>query len=405
MIDGAQGRVLAVDDNRVNRLVLKKRLSQEGYQVNVVADGAQALEALGLDPNQAEGSLERQGGYDVVILDIMMPGVDGITVLRKIRQVKSPNELPVIMATAKDQSEDIVEALEAGCNDYVTKPIDMAVLLARVRTQISLRKTYQALREAQAALIAAAKMEAVGYLAAGVAHEVRNPLAQLQMGIEALGGSEAVRGDPKAAPLIEILTESVEKADAIVRRLMEVSRAQQLQLSPGSINKLVIEALEARAPAAEAAGVEVRLELDETVPQVPLARREMGRIFDNILANAIEATPRGAEVTVRTRSGGYQDEETSADSRSGMRLRAGEKVVVIEFTDSGPGIPPDKLQAVFDPFFTTKAPGEGVGLGLSLARSLVELHHGVITAENREDASGARLSVALPTTGSLRTSV
>ena len=152
-----QGRILAVDDNRVNRLVLEKRLSQEGFQVDLASDGHEALERLGLGSEQTQP--QPQTRYDAVVLDIMMPVIDGITVLQKIRAQKSPNELPVIMATAKDRSEDIVDALEQGCNDYVVKPIDMPVLLARLRTQVSLRRTFLALRETQQALIDAAVLK------------------------------------------------------------------------------------------------------------------------------------------------------------------------------------------------------------------------------------------------------
>jgi signal transduction histidine kinase len=406
MIEWDQGRILAVDDNRVNRLVLEKRLSQEGYEVDVASDGEEALRLLGLGLGEEEDEERLPGGeYDAVVLDIMMPRIDGITVLGKIREAKSSNELPVIMATAKDQTEDIVEALERGCNDYVTKPIDMAVLLARLRTQISLRRTYLALQEAQQALIDAAKMEAVGYLAAGVAHEVRNPLAQIQMGVEALGASKAVRSDARLEPMIKIVEEAVEKADSIIRRLMKVSQEGRLELRAGSMNELVKKAAEREAEAAEAAGVAVALDLDESISSVPLARGEMGRVLSNILSNAVEATPRGGAVTVRTFESGHEGGDLAKGSRSGMRLRREDQVVVVEVTDSGPGIPEGKLGAIFDPFYTTKAPGEGTGLGLSVARKLVDLHHGLISAENRDEGGGARVSVFLPTSASVRTSV
>jgi class 3 adenylate cyclase len=123
--------LLVVDDNEINRDVLSRRLVQRGYRVAVAADGRQALEMLTTQP------------FDLVLLDIMMPGMTGFDVLKILRQRHSAAELPVIMATASDQSRDIVEALTLGANDYVTKPLDFPVVLARIQTQLSLKRAIQ----------------------------------------------------------------------------------------------------------------------------------------------------------------------------------------------------------------------------------------------------------------------
>jgi class 3 adenylate cyclase len=122
------GRLLVVDDNEMNRDMLTRRLSRRGYDVDAAADGHDALRRLEDD------------GWDLVLLDIMMPGLSGLEVLDEIRRTRSKADLPVIMATAKDQSEDIVDALRRGANDYVTKPLDFAVVRARVRTQLDLKR-------------------------------------------------------------------------------------------------------------------------------------------------------------------------------------------------------------------------------------------------------------------------
>jgi sigma-B regulation protein RsbU (phosphoserine phosphatase) len=130
------GRLLVVDDNEMNRDMLSRRLSRQGHTVEVAADGLRALELID------------QEAYDVILLDIMMPGIDGYQVLEQLRARHAPADLPVIMATAKDHSEDVVKALQMGANDYVTKPLDFTVVLARVQTQLSLKKSRQALVEA-----------------------------------------------------------------------------------------------------------------------------------------------------------------------------------------------------------------------------------------------------------------
>ena len=122
------GSLLVVDDNEINRDVLSRRLVQRGYRVAVAADGRQALQMLMTQP------------FDLVLLDIMMPGMSGFEVLTILRERHAAAELPVIMATASDQSSDIVAALTLGANDYVTKPLDFPVVLARIRTQLSLKR-------------------------------------------------------------------------------------------------------------------------------------------------------------------------------------------------------------------------------------------------------------------------
>jgi diguanylate cyclase (GGDEF)-like protein len=120
--------LLLVDDEPMNRDVLGRRLTRAGYRVLVAADGPEALAVADANP------------IDLVLLDVMMPGMDGIETLRRLRQTRSVSELPVIMVTAKDSSEDVVGALDAGANDYVTKPVDFAVAQARIRTQLTARR-------------------------------------------------------------------------------------------------------------------------------------------------------------------------------------------------------------------------------------------------------------------------
>ena len=130
------GRLLVVDDNEMNRDMLSRRLVRKGHTVEVAEGGLQALEMI------------EESDFDVVLLDIMMPSIDGYETLERIRSDRDSGDLPVIMATAKDQSEDIVAALKLGANDYVTKPFDFPVVLARVQTQLQLKRSREALATA-----------------------------------------------------------------------------------------------------------------------------------------------------------------------------------------------------------------------------------------------------------------
>lgn len=133
-------RLLVVDDNEMNRDMLSRRLERRGFAVVCAEDGEKALAEIASGP------------FDAILLDIMMPGLDGWEVLKRIRAKHSATQLPVIMATAKDQREDIVQALAAGANDYVTKPLDFPVVLARVETQLSLKRAVDEIIELKADL-------------------------------------------------------------------------------------------------------------------------------------------------------------------------------------------------------------------------------------------------------------
>jgi sigma-B regulation protein RsbU (phosphoserine phosphatase) len=129
-------RILVVDDVEANRESLARRLARRGYEVEMAAGGQEALDRIAADPP-----------LDLVLLDVMMPGVSGLDVLSKVRETRPPADLPIVMATAKDSSEDVVHAMKLGANDYVTKPIDFPVVLARVQTQLALRRSVEQIRQ------------------------------------------------------------------------------------------------------------------------------------------------------------------------------------------------------------------------------------------------------------------
>jgi class 3 adenylate cyclase/CheY-like chemotaxis protein len=133
-LDAAQVRLLVVDDNELNRDMLSRRLGARGFQVETAEDGAGALRRLEAEP------------FDLVLLDVMMPGLNGLDVLQRVRERWPESDLPVIMATARDATEDVVEALRAGANDYVTKPLDFPVVLARVESQLTLKRQKEEIR-------------------------------------------------------------------------------------------------------------------------------------------------------------------------------------------------------------------------------------------------------------------
>ena len=131
--DEQSGTLLVVDDNEMNRDMLSRRLAKRGHQVLVAEDGHRALEMID------------EHDFDVILLDIMMPGLDGYEVLEKIREQHGPVDLPVIMATAKDDNDEVIRAFELGANDFVAKPINFPVLFARIETHLNLKRATEEL--------------------------------------------------------------------------------------------------------------------------------------------------------------------------------------------------------------------------------------------------------------------
>ena len=392
-------RILVVDDTKVNRTILEARLKEEGYEVTCAPDGRIALELLGLAQESPSPNLD---DYGAILLDIMMPEIDGLEVLRKVRERFSSLELPVIMTTAKNESVDIVEALRAGANDYVTKPTDMGVLKARLETHLKLRHYHADLRRAHHSLVSAARAESIAHLAAGVAHEIRNPLAQIRMAAPPL--RKLVGDDPGGRVLLDVLENAVDRADQVVARLMETSKDEALQVVPTDLNSLVTWSATVLEAELESHGIQCELRLAKDLPNARLSPPEMQQALIQVILNASQATEPGGTVTVTTRSR-ILESSPPVDSRSGNRLRKGDLVEEVVIEDNGPGVSEDKIGAIFDPFFTTKPTGAALGLGLTLVRKFMSLQGGHVTVANRMDVRGLRVTLTVAAARNLRTHV
>ncbi|MGB0582344.1 MAG: response regulator [Limisphaerales bacterium] len=380
--------VLVVDDSLVMRNLQKAALENVGYAVTVAQSGPEALEKIGLKNGDSPS-------FELVLLDNMMPDMRGLEVLEKIRSVHSGVNLPVIMVTANDESEDIVSAFKLQANDYVTKPIDFPVLFARMETHIRFKKSNEDLRGSQRSLISAAKMESVAALAAGVAHEIRNPLAAIRMAID--GALGAVGDNTLAKEFLEMSIDSIQRADDIVTELVSYSASTKLDLEETNLNEFVGGCLELMEEEFDTYATTVKQEFAGEPPAAFVSKNELQQGFLSLLFNALQAMSIEGTLTVRTGTRVVEGLESSEGSRTGAKVRNGEEAAFIELVDSGPGIPEVDLPRVFDPFYTSKATGakQGKGLGLTVARQLVELHGGAIQLENCDPGPGLKATVLL----------
>lgn len=258
------------------------------------------------------------------------------------------------------------------------------------KTLGDLQKSHEDLKAAQFLLIQAEKLQSVGRLAAGVAHEVKNPLAILGMGVAYLSKNLA-SPDENVALILNDMNDAIKRADSIILGLLDFSVPRALDSHAEDLSAVVEDSLALVRHELSNPPIKLHKELSENLPPLWLDKQKMKQVFVNILTNAAHAMTEGGSLTVRTYAKQLQPGETDRDagSRLADQFRAGETVVVAEVLDTGPGIPEDKLAKIFDPFFTTKPTGKGTGLGLTVTKKIVELHGGMIDIRNRKEGGVA----------------
>ncbi|MGJ8643207.1 MAG: PAS domain-containing protein [Luteolibacter sp.] len=257
-----------------------------------------------------------------------------------------------------------------------------------------LMDTYENLTKAHEQLIQAEKMESVGRLAAGVAHEVKNPLAMIGMGLELLA-RRLPDDDAKGKETIERMKRGIDRAKKIVRGLVDYSSDRRLEFVRISPNVLIQESLELVEYQLKEAGIEIVVSENPELPEVEADQTKVEQVLVNIFINAMHSMEGGGTLTVGAELLSMSNVGHDEGSRLRERMREGDKMVKITVTDTGKGIPEEALNKLFDPFFTTKATGKGTGLGLTVARKIADLHGGEMTLANRPDGKGAMATLTL----------
>jgi two-component system sensor histidine kinase/response regulator len=422
--------VLIAEDSPTQALLLQNILERQGFCVEWASNGQLALQSLKFRPRT------------LVITDIQMPVMDGYELCHTIKSDTKLSKTPVMLLTSLSAPQDIIRGLECGADNFVVKPYDEEFLLSRVQTilaNLQLRKalgsedeipiffagkryvitsdrrqilnlllsTYEAalqtnrdltkaheeLKAAQAQLIEAEKLQSVGRLAAGVAHEVRNPLAILEMGITFLNEKSA---DEEEKLILNEMKEAVSRAGFVVSSLVDMASRRELGMRELEVHALVQQALEVFRKDLTQAEIAVVTEFsaDGCAASVDAAKMEQALL--NVFSNARDAMRGGGTLMLRTSSRTLEKNETAFDAgdRSGDRFRAGEIVAVIEVNDTGSGIAQENLPKIFDPFFSTKPTGKGMGLGLTVAKKIVDLHGGRIEVRNQQ-SGGTSVMITL----------
>ncbi|MEI6066916.1 MAG: transporter substrate-binding domain-containing protein [Methylococcaceae bacterium] len=246
-----------------------------------------------------------------------------------------------------------------------------------------------ALEEAHLRLVQSAKLESVGRLAAGIAHEVKNPLAIIQMGLDYLAADIPKEGEGYA--VIADMEDAIQRADTVIKGLLDFAREKKLDMRPTDINEVLKASLKLVHHELIQYNITVQQCLAPDLPKINADPNKLEQVFINLFMNAIQAMGRDGKLTVTSEAGKLK-QLIDLPSHDKAKFTASEHLIRLKVEDTGPGIDPTKLGKVFDPFFTTKPAGEGTGLGLSVSRAIVELHQGTISLSNR---GGGGASVVL----------
>jgi len=382
-------RILVVDDTDFNREVMTRILERDGYLVETAEDGREALDKL------------QTGTYDMVLLDVMMPNVDGIQVIEAMHGDERLRRLPVVMLSALNEQESIVRCIQLGAQDYLPKPINQQLLKARIQACLEkkrlhdLEQQYTLRVESISAQLQAANEQLrranqlkTRFLATA-AHDLKNPLGglllladRLRMDAEAGTQGAAIPGQARR------IGEVVQRMLHIINSLLDTAVQEIGEVTPkfeqANLGDLVHEVVKANEP--YAASKDIRLHYHETLGGACWGRADrlrLGQAIDNLVNNAIKYSPLGRNVWVEV----------------APRVAGGEERARIEVRDEGPGLTAEDQAQAFGLFQRLSAQPTGgeysTGLGLSIVKQMVELHGGGVAIDSHP-GRGASFIVEIP---------
>lgn len=358
-------RILVVDDIPDNLFLIKAILEDEGYEIQLVSDGITALDQI------------HQAPPDLVLLDIMMPGMDGYEVSGKIRQNAKLPYIPILLITAHGESS-LVRGLDSGADDFIRKPLDVDELLARVRSLLRLKHTIDE-RDA----IARQREDFISRLT----HDLRTPLVAADRMLNLMRQGAFCSVSPGLVEAIDAIVRSNKNLLQMVNTLLEVHRHEAgnkvLTVSPCDLKGIIDDVVQELSPLAEEKGLSLNLHFQENgngqIGMVMGDRLELRRVITNLIGNAIKFT-----------DSGWIDIHLSSSKDS-----LPHEWVILEIKDTGPGISAEERSILFERFKQGNHKRAGSGLGLHLSRRIIEAHEGTIGVDS-EVGKGSAFTIRLP---------
>lgn len=321
-------------------------LLREGYELSFATDGYEALAHLDEETP------------DVILLDVMMPGMDGFELCERLRRNPKWDSLPIIMVTALDSKQELARGLDAGADDFLHKPYNGLELRARVRSMMRIKQRHDELE---------ASLKLRQDLSNMIVHDIRSPLSSIMIYCDLmeaeLGGEfealDTIRGE--ASRLSGFLT------DMLMMAKMEHGRLK-LARTPTDINQLATASAASFQPMAGLKEINIMLQLPHETKQLAVDANLMRRVLDNLLSNALKFSPTGSTITLQVE----------------YPPHSSDKQVVICVADEGPGVPEKHQETIFDKFqivASKRRDVSQVGLGLAFCKMVVDAHNGRIFVE------------------------
>lgn len=367
----ANDHILVVDDSPDNVFLIQTILEEEGYAIATAEDGASALAQI------------EQSPPDLVLLDVMMPGMDGFEVTKRIRQNKKLSFIPILLITAHDKPS-VAQGLDMGADDFIRKPVEVDELLARVRSLLRLKHSVDERDQ-----IARQREDYVSRLT----HDLRTPLVAADRMLVLFQQGALGEMPPTMQEAIATMARSNQNLLQMVNTLLEVYRFEAgrktLSFLPIDLHQLLQEVIKELTPLALEKKLSLQGEFDNATPigKVMGDRLELHRLFTNLVGNAIKFTDKGA-VTVRLG-------QSFMPANLSSKQQANSAYIAVEIEDTGPGIAPEEQEMLFERFRQGNHKRSGSGLGLYLSRRIVEAHQGTIQL-NSEPGKGSVFIVYLP---------
>jgi signal transduction histidine kinase len=368
--DTATGLLLVVDDDANNRDVLSRRLTRQGHGVRTASNGRDALRLM------------REASFDLVLLDIMMPDMDGYEVLGKIKADPRLQHIPVIMISALNELQSVVRCIEAGAEDYLAKPFNPTLLKARIGSCLEKKRS----RDRETALFEQLqanykRLQEVEKLRDDmrnmIVHDLRTPLTAVIVGVEMLEKDEAL--NEMQHEIVSIAAGGGKTLLGMINDLLDVEKMEagssQLHYEELSAAALVAVALDQVASLAMDGHNTLVTEIASGLPLFPGDANKLSRTLVNLIGNAIKFT-RGGTVTITV----------SQDEREDLRFA---------IRDTGEGIPPEAFERIFEKFGQLDSRKVGTGLGLAFCKLAVEAHGGHIQVESTAGV-GSTFSFTIP---------
>ena len=343
----AQYYLLVVDDNDGMRDVLEIGLKRKGYAAATAQSAHQALEMIS------------RRDFDLILLDIKLPDMSGLKLLKILRQARSILDTPIIMLSGMAETAEMVEALQNGANDYVTKPFDLPAVLARIETQLSLKRH----KEFNNRFLKIAT------------HDLKKPVLLILDATRVIKDEQAPGStiSDDTHETLDLIIKSGKYMQRIIEDLLEMRAIKDghLQLSRVSadLNTIAEQAVERNLEYAKRMGIALQQQLETGLPRIWGDDFRLAEVLDNLIGNAIKFSPEGSRTTVYTRSE--------------------DKSVVLEVIDSGPGLADTDMDQLFAEYaqLSNRPTGheKSSGIGLSICKELIGLHDGDIGARNNSE--------------------